>query len=483
MSSTRQSAPTSQLRFGHARADITPPVGIYHPMWGAARHHRATGIHRPLYADIMVFAPQEENGQPWLQAQLDMVGLGEHERMVAAIARGTNFDPAHIVVSYSHTHAGGLFNREREALPGGELIAPYLAEVEQKLSEAAANAVASLAPATITYATGRCNMAANRDFWDEQRQIFACGFNPDAPADDTLLVGRVTAEDGSLRGVVVNYACHPTTLAWDNTEISPDYVGALREEVERATGAPCIFVLGACGDLGPRQGFVGDQAVADANGRQVAYATLATLTSMDPPGQDFVYQGPVISGATVGTWAHEPFSDTRQQATRLFDGGALTLDLAIKSLPSVAQLEQEMADHLARQAEADAHGDKIAARDYGARAERARRWIGRVKRLPQDGVMPYDFSVRRMGDAFWVSVGGEPYNVIQTTLRARFPDHPIVMTVLAGSLAVAYLLPQDRYGLGLYQEEPSCLAPGCLEQVTEAVGDYIEELARVEHAA
>lgn len=478
MSSTRQTVPTSHIRFGHARTDITPPVGIYHPMWGAARHHRATGIHRPLYADVMVFAPLEQGGQPWLQAQLDMVGLGEHESIVAAVARGAGVTPDQVVVSYSHTHAGGLFNRDREALPGGELIAGYLAEVAEKVGEAAAAAVAAQAPAAITYATGRCNMAANRDFWDEEREIYACGFNPDVPADDTLLVGRVTGDDGSLRAVIVNYACHPTTLAWDNTEISPDYVGALREEVERATGAPCVFVLGACGDLGPRQGFVGDQAVADANGRQVAYATLSTLTSMDPPGQDFVYQGPVISGATVGTWAHAPFDATREQAARLFDGGASTIDLPQKALPSAAQLEQEMAEHLANQAQADARGDQIAARDYGARAERARRWIARVKHLPQGDSFPYGFTVRRMGDAFWVSVGGEPYNVIQTTLRARFPDHPIVMAVLAGSLSVAYLLPQDRYGLGLYQEEPSCLAPGCLEQLTETVGDYIEELTR-----
>ena len=39
--------PTSRVRFGLARADITPPVGIYHRLWGAARHSQATGVHRP----------------------------------------------------------------------------------------------------------------------------------------------------------------------------------------------------------------------------------------------------------------------------------------------------------------------------------------------------------------------------------------------------------------------------------------------------
>jgi len=82
---------------------------------------------------------------------------------------------------------------------------------------------------------------------------------------------------------LVHYACHPTTRAWENTLISPDYVGALREEVERATGAPCTFMQGACGDLGPRHGFVGDPEVAEANGRELAYAALSALTALGPP--------------------------------------------------------------------------------------------------------------------------------------------------------------------------------------------------------
>ena len=50
MSTTTVLTPTSRVRLGHARVDITPPVGIYHRMWGAARHDQSTGIHRPLLA-------------------------------------------------------------------------------------------------------------------------------------------------------------------------------------------------------------------------------------------------------------------------------------------------------------------------------------------------------------------------------------------------------------------------------------------------
>src|ERR1700712_1478781 len=45
---TRVETPQTYCRAGFARADITPQVGIYHRMWGAALHDRATGVHRPL---------------------------------------------------------------------------------------------------------------------------------------------------------------------------------------------------------------------------------------------------------------------------------------------------------------------------------------------------------------------------------------------------------------------------------------------------
>ena len=52
----------SRCRFGLAQADITPPVGIYHRMWGAASHDRSTGVHRPLTASAVAFGDLEETG-------------------------------------------------------------------------------------------------------------------------------------------------------------------------------------------------------------------------------------------------------------------------------------------------------------------------------------------------------------------------------------------------------------------------------------
>ena len=120
-------------------------------------------------------------------------------------------------------------------------------------------AQAAIQPATIVYGFGRCPLATHRDFRDEASGQFVCGFNPSGNADDTVLVARATDDcRAGCLATFVNYACHPTTLAWENQLISPDYPGAMREVVERAMPAPCVFLQGASGDLGPREGFSGD---------------------------------------------------------------------------------------------------------------------------------------------------------------------------------------------------------------------------------
>ena len=481
MSTTISRSPTSYVRFGHARIDMTPPVGIYHPMWGAARHHRATGVHRPLLGDVMALGPISSADAPsttMLRIQLDLVGMGkrEYELLLDALCRATELAEGQIVVSFSHTHAAGLFTADRVALPGGELIPDYLESLREQIGVAAVEAMRKMQPCSITYGVGRSNMAANRDYWDAENNLYACGYNPDAPADDTVVVGRVCSQAGAIVASLVNYACHPTTLAWENTQISPDYVGAMRAVVEAHQGAPCIFMLGACGDLGPRHCHQGSTAVADQNGRQLGYAALAALTALAPPMADFAYAGPVISGATLGTWQHAPFDAPRTAQSSRFHGNVHTLDLAMKPRPDSEALRQEMADWLAQQTAAAEQGNAVAARDFGARAERARRWLMRVASLPEGADFPLLCAVHRLGDAIWVAVGGEPYNILQTELRRRFPDQVLLISPLLGPMQVAYLLPKERYGQGLYQEEPSILAPGCLEALLEHVTNQIDEL-------
>src|SRR5688500_17388121 len=226
MSTTTVHTPTSRLRLGHARADITPPVGIYHRLWGPARHYRATGLHRPLVADVLALAPAGSTDAPQMvRALLDLAGLvqSQHAQMVQALAEGAGVAPEHVMLTYSHTHSSGWFVPDRIPLPGGELILGYVDELATTLRSTAASAARSMRAATISYATGWSSMAANRDYRDEAHGIYACGFNPGAPVDRSVAGGRITRDDrGAVTGTLVNYAGHPTTLARENSLLSPD---------------------------------------------------------------------------------------------------------------------------------------------------------------------------------------------------------------------------------------------------------------------
>src|SRR5262245_50429079 len=303
----RLETPQTRCRAGFARADITPPVGIYHRLWGAALHDRSTGVHRPLTATALWLGPEGEGDAKLILAldhclmdAADQAAIRERTGEVARIR------PDQVHVHCSHPHASGWISRSRASYPGGELIEPYLKEVAGVCADLAREASEVARPATVVYGTGRCQLAGHRDYFDAEREQSVCGFNPAGPADDTVLVGRAIADDGATLGTLVNYACHPTTLAWQNTLLSPDFVGAMREVVEQPTAGPSLFLQGASGDLGPRDGFVADPAVADRNGRRLGFAALSALEALPPPGTRFTYAGPVISGATLGTWKHEP---------------------------------------------------------------------------------------------------------------------------------------------------------------------------------
>jgi hypothetical protein len=120
----------------------------------------------------------------------------------------------------------------------------------------------------------------------------------------------------------------------------------------------------------------------------------------------------------------------------------------------------------------------VRARDCVAYAERARRRLQQLAEFSSGPTCPLTFTVHRMGDAVWVTCGGEPYSALQVELRRRFPARLLVVSPLSGDIEVGYLLTEDQYGLGLYEEEPSILAHGCLEILIEAIADRITEHLR-----
>lgn len=464
----RVETPQSRVVAGFARADITPPVGIYHRMWGAATHDVATGVHRPLTATALALAPVDRSEwQIVLSLDHCLLDAAEIANLRNAVSARTDLPPGAVQIALSHTHGAGWLTRSRSHLPGGDKIGPYFDRVAAICAEIASTAKSNAKPATILYGTAKCSLAAHRDYWDETSRQFVCGYHPDGPADDTVTLAKVVADSGTLLGSVVNYACHPTTLAWQNTLISPDYIGSMQEIVERDTGAPCLFLQGASGDLGPREGYTGDTAVADRNGRQLGYAALSGLEAITAPGTCFEYAGPVVSGATLGTWEHRPLAESDRNRQGTWNCRSMVVELPYRiDLPTVAETKANLAKW---EAEEHAATDPICRRDAHAMVEQMIRQLARLAAIPEGRSFPLVVELWRLGDAFWVFVPGELYQVFQTALRARFPNRTVIVSTITNGWQPGYIPPAATYGYGIYQEIIAAVAPGSLETLIESI--------------
>lgn len=444
-------------QIGLARVDITPPIGVYSRNWGAASHDVAESIHRNL--TLTALSLTAEDGGPTLifvDADLGWWKTPQtYQSFMSRLCTELQIDPQHMIFALSHTHSGPPLMEPDASLPGSSLLRDWQQDLLDKSVDAIGGLSANAFQGTLDWHTGRCGLAANRDLPDPDstHSRYVCGFNPEQKADDTLLVGRVTDATGDVRATLTNYACHPTTLAWDNRAISPDYVGAMRETIEQATGGLSLFMLGACGELAPRNQYVSDPSIADQHGRTLAHSTLATLNNMEPPATALVYEQTVESGATLATWRHEKHSpSTVLRSVRT------SVELPIKDWPSANELEIQ----------------RSACTDR-AIAERLLRKHDIRQFLGDSSSYELQISVWRIGDAVLIGSCCEPYSILQTELRREFSDESIVcMNLINGSLG--YLPPADLYDTEIYPVWQTPFDRGSLEKTVQAMTQAIHDI-------
>lgn len=451
---------------------ITPPENIYHRMWGAALHDRAEGIHLPLECNILWLRAHDGSGE-LLMLSVDHClfwkDVNDAFKQTVSDASGVHLDD--IVVYFTHTHGAGLMDVGRNDLPGGDLINPYLEEAACKVGDACQAMVGSFEEVWLCAGTGNCNLATNRDFFDVERDGFVCGFNPLRSADTTLLVIRVTRSDGSVLAMLSNYACHPTTLAWDNKLVSPDYIGSMRKTMRHALGKiPIVFIQGASGDVGPREGYVGDVKVAERNGRQLGLSNLSIIAGMPESPARYSYDGAVISGATIGVWSYKDFTASELEDLSGFSQERREVLLGYRDdLGSVDSVTGRIAELESLRESGDTQGwSEKECRDNRALLEREHRKLTMISTLESIESFVYTIRSWSIGEIVLLGLNGELYNCYQIKVRESVGDRAVMVGTLADGSDCWYLLDQSSYGKGLYQEDASVIKQGGLETLIDA---------------
>ncbi|MCI0705286.1 MAG: hypothetical protein L0241_29860, partial [Planctomycetia bacterium] len=234
------------------------------------------------------------------------------------------------------------------------------------------------------------------------------------------------------------------------------------------------------GDLGPRDGYVGDVSVADRNGLQVGFSALSALEALPAPGTYFEYAGPVVSGAILGSWKHKPVENAVRDRHALWSTKRFVVELPYRlDLPTSESTKAELAKWEAEIAVAEAKKDTARLSECRARAEQMTRQLARLASLPSGKAFPYRVAALRLGDAVCVFCPGELYQHFQITLRERFPDVALVITTITNDWQPGYLPSASSYGYGIYQEVIAAVAPGSLEALTETVSREIRTMLSV----
>jgi hypothetical protein len=420
--------------------DITPPVGIHTHNWSYSSTPQARTIHRPLEAKILAIAEQD-GAHPSLLVALDLgwwMSSADEKSLRDGILLRTALAQPQLILALTHTHSGPSIARSDADRAGGHLIGGYLDRIGEDVAAGAEEALGRLAPCTLDWTVANCDLAVNRDLYLAEEERYVVGANPAGQADDTLVVGRVSAVDGTVIATVANYAVHPTTLGGANSAISPDLVGAARELVEAHGGGMFLFLQGASGDLSPREQYASDLGLADKNGRTLGYAVLSALSNMLEPGARLEYAGTIESGAPLGTFATRDAAEATPIAH-------VRIDLL---LPTQDNAPPETDDETVR-------------------ADRALR-ATRVRTNVAAGTANFPVTVWDIGDVVVFAYPGEAYSVLQRQLRSEFPAKVILFLNLANGAHMGYLAPETAYDEGRYPAWQSPLARGCLELLIDA---------------
>lgn len=245
----------SGWKAGTGREKITPPAGLW--MTGyAVRDHPAEGTAQDLW--VKALAVQDPAGQGGVLLTLDLCDVTRDisENVANALMKKFRLPRSAIMTNVSHTHCapwieGGIAGLRIFPPEGIAKAAQFRRDLQAKMIRAATTALESLTPATISWGEDTATFGYNRreNPADKVTELRAAG-KLKGPFDSRVPVLAIRSADGALKGLLVSYACHNTTLGiyqWHG-----DYAGCAQVELEkRHVGATVLFAIGCGADANP----------------------------------------------------------------------------------------------------------------------------------------------------------------------------------------------------------------------------------------
>ncbi len=235
----------NNFKVGMAKIDITPKLGTL--LAGYPLIRPAKKVLDNLYVNA-VAVRQGDNTVVMISAEICSLGADTCQMLVDKIAKSSNIKKENILYSTIHTHSGPI---TRTSVGWGEANEEYINNILIPRSiDVVKNAVTNMQDAVMGVGITESYVGINRrEITPDGKAIL--GQNPNGPYDPTMTAIMFKTPNGECIGTIVHFACHPTS-AGEYLSITRDWPGFIIDKVEELTNAPCMYINGAEGDIGPR---------------------------------------------------------------------------------------------------------------------------------------------------------------------------------------------------------------------------------------
>jgi hypothetical protein len=243
MNSLAAREPSYQV--GVARIDITPAHPIRLSGY-AVRKSESIGVAQRLWVKALAIGSNQEG--PALLITVDNTGVPAHihDEVVKRLQK-QNIKPERITICSTHTHTAPYLDGYLPTLFGEPLpvahqlhVASYTAQLTDAIEKVALVALKNRKPSQLSWARGQAGFAANRR-------------TKGGPVDHDLPLLAVSDAKGKLRAMLLNYACHCTTLGGEFNQVCGDWAGYAQEFLEHEhPGAMVLVAIGCGADANPQ---------------------------------------------------------------------------------------------------------------------------------------------------------------------------------------------------------------------------------------
>ena len=242
----------AEFRASVVKVDISPTS----PQWLMGYGPRqSTGVRDRIFHRI---AALDDGGTQVfiVSSELCLFSPTVYDDIAAQLKKEMDIEPRNFWWSVTHSHSTpevgppGMYDVLLKGRSQHAWNRDYLEQVKTALISGIKQAREQLTPARLAVGTGFSRANINRRARDADGKI-SLGLNPDGPTDRQVGVVRLERADGSLLGLLANYAMHGTVLAGSFVQVSGDGPGVVAAYVEEKLGAPMLYLNGAAGNLAP----------------------------------------------------------------------------------------------------------------------------------------------------------------------------------------------------------------------------------------